>query len=152
MRVRIKFTKTGALKFLGHLDVMRYFQKALRRAEIDVAFSEGFSPHMIMSFAAPLGLGITSTGEYFDLDLKSADSSASLKKRLNDQMAEGMEVLSVRQIPEDKASKCMSLVAAADYRVTFREGTVQLPDNWKDQLKAFEKQETSSILRKTKRS
>ena len=76
MRVRIKFTKTGALKFLGHLDVMRYFQKALRRAEIDVAFSEGFSPHMIMSFAAPLGLGITSTGEYFDLDLKSADSSS----------------------------------------------------------------------------
>ena len=152
MRVRIKFTKTGALKFLGHLDVMRYFQKALRRAEIDVAFSEGFSPHMIMSFAAPLGLGITSTGEYFDLDLKSADSSASLKKRLNDQMAEGMEVLSVRQIPEDKASKCMSLVAAADYRVTFREGTVQLPDNWKDQLKAFENQETISILRKTKRS
>lgn len=55
------------MKFIGHLDVMRYFQKALRRAGMDVAFSEGFSPHMIMSFAAPLGVGITSSGEYFVL-------------------------------------------------------------------------------------
>ncbi len=50
------------MKFIGHLDVMRYFQKALRRAEIDVKFSEGMSPHMIMSFAAPLGVGLTSDG------------------------------------------------------------------------------------------
>ena len=54
MRVRVKFAKTGAMKFIGHLDVMRYFQKALRRAGMVVAVSEGFSPHMIMSFAAPL--------------------------------------------------------------------------------------------------
>ena len=70
MRVRIKFTKTGCLKFIGHLDVMRFFQKAIRRAELPVSLSEGFSPHMLMSFAAPLGVGKTSSGEYFDLDLK----------------------------------------------------------------------------------
>ena len=53
MKVRIKFSKYGALRFIGHLDVMRYFQKAIRRAEIDIAYSEGFSPHQIMSFASP---------------------------------------------------------------------------------------------------
>ena len=63
LKVRIKFAKQGAMKFIGHLDIMRYFQKAIKRANIDVAYSEGFSPHMIMSFAAPLGVGVTSTGE-----------------------------------------------------------------------------------------
>ncbi len=57
MKVRIQFSKHGPLKFIGHLDIMRYFQKAMRRAEIDIAYTGGFSPHQIMSFAAPLGVG-----------------------------------------------------------------------------------------------
>ena len=68
MKVRVKFEKTGPMKYIGHLDMMRFFQKAIRRAGIDVAYSEGFSPHMIMSFAYPLGVGMTSSGEYFDLE------------------------------------------------------------------------------------
>ncbi len=151
MRVRIKFTKTGSMKYIGHLDVMRYFQKALRRAHLDVAFSEGFSPHMLMSFAAPLGVGITSSGEYFDLDLKSSVSTRELTQRLNEQMAEGIEVLSARQIGEDKASKCMTLVAAADYLVSFRPGRVLLPVNWKERLADFVEQEALWVNRKTKR-
>lgn len=71
MRIRIKFKKYGAMKFIGHLDMMRYFQKAMRRAEIDICYSEGFSPHQIMSFAAPLGVGITSDGEYLDIEVNS---------------------------------------------------------------------------------
>ena len=122
MKVRVKFAKEGAMKFIGHLDIMRYFQKAVRRADIGAAFSEGFSPHMIMSFAAPLGVGITSSGEYFDMELTQSRSSEELVSRLNAQMAEGMRVLSVRKVPDGKASKAMSLVAAADYTVAFRRG------------------------------
>ena len=59
------------MKFIGHLDMMRYFQKAVRRAKIDIRYSEGYSPHQIMSFAAPLGVGITSDGEYFDIVIQS---------------------------------------------------------------------------------
>ena len=58
MKIRIKFRKTGNMKFIGHLDVMRYFQKAIRRADVEICYSGGFSPHQIMSFAAPLGVGI----------------------------------------------------------------------------------------------
>lgn len=79
MKVRIKFTKTGAMKFVGHLDTMRYFQKAIRRAELPVAFSGGYSPHMIMSFAAPLGVGTTSMGEYFDMELTEKFLQQKLK-------------------------------------------------------------------------
>ena len=62
MKVRIKFTKEGPMKFVGHLDTMRYFQKAIRRAELPIAFSGGYSPHMIMSFAAPLELALPVQG------------------------------------------------------------------------------------------
>ena len=60
MKARIKFRKYGSLRFIGHLDVMRFFQKVMRRADIPIAFSGGYSPHMIMSFAQPLGIGLTS--------------------------------------------------------------------------------------------
>ena len=70
MKARIKFRKYGVMRFIGHLDVMRYFQKAMRRAEIPIAFTGGYSPHMIMSFAQPLGVGVTSDGEYLDIELK----------------------------------------------------------------------------------
>lgn len=151
MKVRIKFAKEGAMKFIGHLDIMRYFQKAVKRAGLQAAFSEGFSPHMIMSFAAPLGVGITSTGEYFDMELKSAYSSEEMKDRLNQAMAEGMRILSVRQVEEGKAGKAMSLVAAADYQVAFREGKEPVP-GWEEKLQEFAALPSVNIWKKTKKS
>mgnify|MGYP003549721286 FL=1 len=71
IKVRIKFSKHGVMRFIGHLDIMRYFQKVFRRAEIDIAYSGGFSPHQIMSFAQPLGVGLESDGEYMDVELNS---------------------------------------------------------------------------------
>ena len=118
MKIRIKFRKYGALKFVGHLDMMRYFQKALKRAGIDMKYSEGFNPHMIMSFAAPLGVGITSDGEYFDIEVLSTKSTAESLKVLNEAMVEGVEVTSYVALP-DTAKKSMSLVAAADYEIFF---------------------------------
>ncbi|MFR3320816.1 MAG: TIGR03936 family radical SAM-associated protein [Lachnospiraceae bacterium] len=84
MRVRVKFSKYGVMKFIGHLDVMRYFQKAMRRAGIDIAYSEGMSPHMIMSFAQPLGVGLTSDGEYMDVELRTPIASDEAIRRLNE--------------------------------------------------------------------
>ena len=67
MKARIKFRKYGIMRFIGHLDVMRYFQKAMRRADIPIAFTGGYSPLMIMSFSQPLGIGFTSDGVYLDI-------------------------------------------------------------------------------------
>ena len=139
------------MKFIGHLDIMRYFQKAVKRAGLDAAYSEGFSPHMIMSFAAPLGVGVTSEGEYFDLELKTPMSSKEAVERLNQVMVEGMEVISVREVPEGKKGKAMSLVAAADYLVSFREG-MEPGENWKEKVPAFLEQQEIRILKKTKKN
>ena len=89
MNVRVKFAKYGAVKFIGHLDVMRYFQKANRRAELNIVYSQGFNPHQIMSFAAPLGVGLTSDGEYVDLELHEMDTPEEMIARLNATMNEG---------------------------------------------------------------
>ena len=107
MKYRIQFSKTGRLKFIGHLDIMRYFQKAIRRSEVNIRYSEGFSPHQIMSFAAPLGVGITSDGEYFDIEVLSTKSTAESLKVLNEAMVEGVEVTSYVSLP-DTAKKSMS--------------------------------------------
>lgn len=150
MKVRIKFKKYGALRFIGHLDVMRFFQKALRRANIPVAFTQGFSPHMIMSFASPLGIGITSDGEYFDLELTEPIATTTALRQLNDVMVEGIEVTGFCQIAEEKKMTGMAIVAAADYLVSVKEGT--LPENWKEQIKSFSELPEISIMKQTKRS
>jgi radical SAM-linked protein len=121
LKIRIKFRKYGVMKFIGHLDIMRYFQKAMRRADIDICYSEGFSPHQIMSFAAPLGVGITSDGEYLDIEVHSSKSTRETLADLNSTMVEGVEITGYVKLP-DNAKTAMSLVAAADYRLFFKEG------------------------------
>lgn len=121
MKLRVKFSKHGVLKFIGHLDVMRYFQKAIRRAGIDIAYTTGFSPHQIMSFAAPLGIGLESNGEYMDIEVNSLTNARDFVNALNAQMAEGIEILGVYLLP-DNAGNAMASVAAAKYTVAFREG------------------------------
>ena len=75
MMVRVKFAKYGPLRFTGHLDVLRFFQKAIRRAGLDVVYTHGFNPHQVMSFAAPLGVGLCSVGEYMDVEIASSEEA-----------------------------------------------------------------------------
>lgn len=150
MKLRIKFAKSGAMRFIGHLDIMRYFQKAIRRAGIDIAYSGGFSPHQIMSFAAPLGVGLTSNGEYLDIEVLSYSSSEDMKRKLNAVMVEGLEVLNVTLLPED-AKNAMASVAAAEYTVRFREGYT--PDfDWASRLMDFYRKPSIPVIKTTKKS
>lgn len=131
MKVRVKFAKYDNMRFIGHLDVMRFFQKALRRAGIDVAYSTGFSPHQIMSFASPLGVGMCSFGEYMDIELRSLElrslelrsaegNSNEICRRLNEACVPGIEVISVKALPET-AGNAMASVAAAGYTAHFKD-------------------------------
>ena len=152
MKIRVKFKKEGAMKFVGHLDVMRYFQKAIRRADVDICYSAGFNPHQIMSFAAPLGIGLTSEGEYMDIEVNSTKSSKEMVEDFNRCMVEGFSVISYLQLPED-SKNAMSIVAAADYVLSFREGYE--PENkiaFFEGLKEFYNQEEINIVKKTKKS
>ncbi len=118
MKVRIKFAKSGVMKYVGHLDMVRYFQKAMRRAGIDISYTAGFSPHQIMSFAQPLGVGLYSEGEYIDIETAGGLTSREAVDALNAVMADGVRILSYRKLPDD-AGNAMSIVARADYLVQF---------------------------------
>lgn len=150
IKVRVKFSKHGALKFIGHLDIMRYFQKVFRRSGIDIAYTEGFSPHQVMSFAAPLGVGLESDGEYMDVELNSMESTDDIKRRMNEQMAEGMEVLSVTVLPE-RSGSAMAAVAAAGYYISFRDGFEPV-QGWREAIKEFLSAEQILVEKQTKKS
>lgn len=149
VKIRVKFKKYGPVRFIGHLDVMRFFQKAIRRAEIDVAYTGGYSPHQIMTFAAPLGVGLTSNGEYMDIEVRSLKSCADVMARLNAASVPGIEIVSVRLLPET-AGNAMASVAAASYTVRFREGRKPACDIASG-LKTFLARETIVITKETKK-
>lgn len=150
MKLRIKFSKHGVLRFIGHLDVMRYFQKAIRRAGIDIAYTTGFSPHQIMSFAAPLGVGLESNGEYMDIEVNTLTSSKTLIDMLNAQMVDGIRVLEARLLP-DNAGNAMASVAAARYTIRFRED-YQPSFLTKAVIDDFYSQNEIVVTKKTKKS
>lgn len=149
MKLRIKFIKKGQIKFIGHLDVMRYFQKALRRAEVDVAYSSGFSPHQIMSFASPLGVGLESNGEYFDVEINTQISSKEFVDRVNAVSIPEIQITDVRLLPE-KAGNAMASVAAAGYTVRFREDRGYKTHDWQQKFREFMEMDTILITKKTK--
>lgn len=152
LRIRIKFKKTGVMKFIGHLDIMRYFQKCMRRSSIAITYSEGFSPHQIMSFAAPLGVGITSEGEYLDIEVSETNCSNDSIRALNQVMVEGIEITSYRRL-NDTDTKAMALVAAADYELSFKEGYEVPAIDWENRIREFyEAPEEILITKKTKKS
>ena len=105
MKIRIRFAKEGVMKFIGHLDMMRYFQKAFRRSGVDIEYSQGFSPHQLISFASPLGVGLTSTGEYMDIFVHSSESSKAMIDKINKEMAEGVKILSFKKQENEKKYK-----------------------------------------------
>lgn len=150
MKIRVKFAKFGNLKFIGHLDVQRFFQKAVRRAGIDVKYTTGFSPHQVMSFAQPLGIGLESNGEYMDLEINSFTDSDDFVERFNKASVEGIKVLSVSVLPEG-SKNAMASVAAAGYTIRFREGRSP-KEGWQKRLKEFFDSKTIMITKETKKN
>jgi len=158
LKARIKFRKYGCMKFIGHLDVMRFFQKVMRRADIPIAFSGGYSPHMIMSFAQPLGIGLTSDGEYLDIELTEPIDSKEAVARMNAVSVEGIEMVSMVQISEEKKASGMTITAASDYQVFLLESGKssdvrrKVPSEWKESWEKFLSQEQILVWKKTKKS
>ena len=150
MKVRIRFKKEGVMKYIGHLDVMRYFQKLLRRADIPIAYSQGLSPHQIMSFAMPLSTGLESDGEYVDIEITERITTDEAKRRMNAHNVEGIEILSFKELP-DGAKNAMASISAADYSVSFREG-FKPSFSCIDTLRRMYDEDSINVVKQTKKS
>lgn len=114
-RLRITFARGEGAKYLSHLELMRVWERALRRAGWRVAHSHGFNPHPRMSFAAPLPVGVAAEADLLDVHLEQSRPVGEALQELARQMPEGMQVRRVEEIPET-APVMQRLMAAAEYR------------------------------------
>jgi len=152
LKIRIKFSKTGPLKYIGHLDVMRYFQKLNNRAKIPVAYSEGFSPHQILSFSPPLSLGAESLGEYADIEITESVKSIDAVNALNANSVDGIHIESFKVLP-DNASNAMSCVTAARYRCSIKDSiNINIDFDIISELSELLSHKEIIVLKKTKKS
>lgn len=126
MKVRylIKFTKESNIKFISHLDLMRTIQKIVRRTDLKPKYSKGFNPHMALSIAQPLSVGVYSSGEYMDLILDEEADENEVITKLNDKTASGIRFLAAKKIIEvenqKKLPQGMALIDACRYVIKIK--------------------------------
>jgi radical SAM-linked protein len=120
-RLRLKFSRGDKLKYLSHLDLMRLWERAFRRAGLKIAYSEGFSPHPRISLAAPLVVGITGSAELMDVFLVKPASTQEFLQSVRPQLPDGIEILDISAVPPDSPS-LQSRVRHAEYKLTMAAG------------------------------
>ncbi len=104
-RLRVRFSKLGKVRFLGHRDLARVWERTIRRAQLDVAYSEGFSPHPRLSFGLALSTGYESLGEYLDIEVWTVpDDLAALPGRLSSLLPEGIDAALAQLVDRSEPS------------------------------------------------
>ncbi|NLO97029.1 MAG: DUF2344 domain-containing protein [Peptococcaceae bacterium] len=130
MKIRLAYSKQNQAKYIAHLDLARVFDRALRRAQIKIYYSEGFTPHPKISFGPPLAVGVEGEREYVDIDVQEVQGSnqeellAEMVKKLQEQLPEGIKIKGAAVRPEGSKA-LMAVINLARYKV-FLHGTPEL--------------------------
>ena len=117
MRIRLTFSKQGALRYAGHLDLHNLWERAARRAALPLAYSQGFHPQPKIQLACALPLGFSSRAEMVDIWLKEDGDLAKLRVDLQSMLPGGIQILSIEQV-DDRAPALQTLMVSAEYEVT----------------------------------
>jgi radical SAM-linked protein len=113
---RLKYSISGLARYISHLDLAKVFERSMRRAEIPLAFSEGFNPHPKLSFGSALAVGLSSGGEYMEVQLKETIPPELFRERLNHTLPHGFTVDKVTEVKE-KGKALMAIINRAAYQV-----------------------------------
>ena len=116
-RVRLRFSKTGPMRYLSHLEMITLFSRAVARAQVPIRFSQGFHPHPKFSFATALSVGVESHAEYMDLELAPGFGAERVREELNRVLPQGVTILESAEIPL-RAPSLSVIIRAFKYRVT----------------------------------
>ncbi len=146
MRAMIRFGKQPRLRFISHLDLQRFFQRAVNRTGLPIAWSQGFNPHPVMSFGSALALGWTSEYEIIDIKLSAPMGRKRTEDAIRAALPEDLPVIEVRMV-DDRHAAPMALVKMADYRVDLEGESAQAV---LEQIPAFMARETVTAMKKTK--
>ena len=143
-KLRFYFSKADEVKYVGHLDTIELFDRALRRAKLPISFSEGFNPRPKLTFAHPLAVGISSNGEIAEVELAENISEQDFITKLNNALPNPIRIIKAEYVVEKKS--LMSLVKSAEY-------TLQIGDEFVSSDKIEEMLNKSSIeIEKTSKS
>lgn len=149
-RYVIKFSKEGILRYISHLDLLRLFKRSFKRVGIKLQYSQGFNPHPKMSFAQPLSLGYSSSGEYMEFETMAPVPAGEILTKINSVMPEGILILSCDELSEG-GKTLAALTEYADYEISiplengFRENVKELIKKYmnQEQIKVFKHQRKS---------
>lgn len=144
MKMLIVFEKTFRLRHIGHLDLMRTMQRALRRSGLPVAYSQGFNPHLLLNFAAPLSVGMSGKREIMEVPLSAEISPEAFQEKLSAALPPDLPCIHVKAV-DDRHPAPMSLLKAASF-----EAQVDQYDIIASKIADFMAQETIPAIRKTK--
>lgn len=142
MRMIVRFGKNPRLRFISHLDLQRFFQRALNRTGLPIAFSQGFNPHPVMAFASALALGWTSDYEVLDVKLSAPIGRKRAEDAMRAALPGDLPVIQVKMV-EDRLPSLMPMVYASEYRIDNSGVTEEM-------LADFRAQETVTAVRRTK--
>ena len=152
VRYVIKFTKESSIKFISHLDLMRTIQRVIRRADLPMEYSKGFNPHMAMSIAQPLSVGVYSDAEYMDIVLVEELSEEEVINRLNAKTASGIKFLNAKKVVnvegQKKVPQSMALVDAARFTIKMICKDANIVE---EKMKALEKESQWTTIKKSKK-
>ncbi|AZV55732.1 TIGR03936 family radical SAM-associated protein [Clostridium sp. AWRP] len=147
----IKFSKKNSIRFIGHLDLLRTIQRMIKRSELPIEYSKGFNPHINMSIAQPLAVGVYSCGEYMDLYFEEEVLEDHIKEKLNESAPSGIEVLRVdrvKNVENKKVFKSMAEINAAKYIINIKYKDIsKLKENMENLMKST----TWDTIKKTKK-
>lgn len=145
MRLLMRFQKNEKVKYISHLDMQRLFQRALRRAKLPCAYSQGFNPHLLISFACALPVGVCSDAEYVEVQLEKFVHPLECMKRLNEVLPMGVRIINAVE-PEEAYPNVGSVIILAEY--TF---TPEINEDYSKNLKNILAKENIEIEKKTKK-
>ncbi len=129
VRYLIKLSKESNIKFIGHLDFMRTIQKMIRRSGLPIEYSKGFNPHVNISLAQPLAVGVYSSGDYMDMILEEEVDESIIKEKLNAVAPMGIQVFEatkVKEVENKKVFKSMAAIDAAKYVIKIKYKNAEL--------------------------
>jgi radical SAM-linked protein len=115
--IRFRFSRREELKYIAHLDMLRVFERALKRCDLPVSHTQGFNPRMKMVFGLPIALGLTSEGEYADIEMVIPVDPMFFMQKLNDNLPPGVRILDAAAIKGTE--NIMGQIAAARYEIIF---------------------------------
>lgn len=149
MIIRARFTKTGDIKYISHLDLMRLFQRAFRRANIPIKYSEGFNPHPRFSLATALALGVSSDGEYMDVELDENIDIDSFVQNLNNVLPDGVKIL--KAVYADDKSSIVSSIRWSSYIIGFTPIETMDSENISHEINKFLGREEIILIKEKKK-